>query len=93
MSQFLGTGWEVSAATSAGGSQSQPPFFSGRMFFGIFFNEGPGVWLQLRQRKQGGKEISGVLFLSDISSSVPICNEGVGLGKDAVNQTSLSIFF
>lgn len=33
------------------------------------------------------------LFLSDISSSVPICNEGVGLSKDAVNQTSLSFFF
>lgn len=60
MSQFLGTGWEVSAATSAGGSQSQPLFFSaGGMFFGIFFNEGSGVWLQLGQRKQGEKEISG----------------------------------
>lgn len=59
MSQFLGTGWEVSA-TRAGGSQSQSLFFSaGRMFFGIFFNEGPGDWLQLAQRKQGGKEISG----------------------------------
>lgn len=33
------------------------------------------------------------LFLSDISSSVPICNEGIGLGQDAVNQTSLSFFF
>lgn len=33
------------------------------------------------------------LFLSDVSSSVPICNEGVGLSKDAVNQTSLSFFF
>lgn len=33
------------------------------------------------------------LFLSDISSSVPICNEGIGLSKDAVNQTSLSFFF
>lgn len=51
MSQFLGTGWEVSA-TRAGGSQSQSLFFSaGRMFFGIFFNEGPGDWLQLAQRK------------------------------------------
>lgn len=39
-----------------------------------------------------GKRFQG-LFLSDISSSVPICNEGVGLGKDAVNQTSLSFFF
>lgn len=33
------------------------------------------------------------LFLSDISSSVPICNEGIGLSKDAVNQTSLSFVF
>ena len=33
------------------------------------------------------------LFLSDISSSVPICNEGIGLGQDAVNQISLSFFF
>lgn len=39
-----------------------------------------------------GKRFQGLL-LSDISSSVPICNEGVGLGKDAVNQTSLSFFF
>ena len=39
-----------------------------------------------------GKRFQG-LFLSDISSSVPICNEGVGLGKDAVNQSSLSFFF
>lgn len=38
-----------------------------------------------------GKRFQG-LFLSDISSSVPIC-KGVGLGKDAVNQTSLSFFF
>ena len=61
MSQFLHTGWEVSA-TRAGGSQSHSVFFSaGGMFFGIFSMRVLGIGCSSHKENKERKRFQGIV--------------------------------
>ena len=78
----------MSTVRGAGGASDSIPFIGRDIGF---FGDSPRVWMQLEQRKRGGKEVS--VACSWVTSTLQLwCVRGGGQGLDAVVQPPLSPF-